>query len=89
MHNAIERARLRLRDNPAMATFCKRSLLAFAFMANKLECTLPWGYEDFNTYKKLEEQLTQVRALLSHTVDTLEQERRLSAVTKNRVAGGY
>ena len=37
--------------------------------------------------QKLEEQLTQVRALLSHTVDTLEQERRLSAVTKNRVAG--
>ena len=45
--------------------------------------------QDEKKVQKLEEQLTQVRALLSHTVDTLEQERRLSAVTKNRVAGGY
>jgi hypothetical protein len=45
--------------------------------------------QDDKQVQKLEEQLTQVRALLSHTVDTLEQERRLSAATKNRVAGGY
>ena len=45
--------------------------------------------QDEKKVQKLEEQLTQVRALLSHTVDMLEQERRLSAVTKNRVAGGY
>ncbi len=36
---------------------------------------------------KLEEELTQVRALLSHTVDTLNEERRLAAATKN--AGGF
>lgn len=35
----------------------------------------------------LEEQLTQTRALLSHTVDTLNEERRLAAATKN--AGGF
>ncbi|HCX3926404.1 helix-turn-helix domain-containing protein [Enterobacter hormaechei] len=37
----------------------------------------------------LEEQLSQARALLSHTVDTLQEERRLNAVAKNRVTGGY
>jgi len=37
----------------------------------------------------LEQQLTQARALLSHTVDTLQEERRLAAATKNRVTGGY
>jgi hypothetical protein len=37
----------------------------------------------------LEEQLTQARALLSNTVDTLQEERRLVAATKNRVVGGY
>lgn len=37
----------------------------------------------------LEQQLSQTRALLSHTVDTLQEERRLSAATKNRVTGGY
>lgn len=37
----------------------------------------------------LEQQLTQARALLSHTVDTLQEERRLVAATKNRVTGGY
>ncbi len=41
------------------------------------------------TSKALQEQLTQARALLSHTVDTLHEERRLAAATKNRVAGGY
>lgn len=41
------------------------------------------------TEKKLREQLTQTRALLSHTVDTLQEERRLAAATKNRVTGGY
>jgi len=37
----------------------------------------------------LEQQLSQTRALLSNTVDTLQEERRLTAVTKNRVTGGY
>ena len=41
------------------------------------------------TEKKLREQLTQTRALLSNTVDTLNEERRLAAATKNRVHGGY
>ena len=39
--------------------------------------------------KKLREQLTQTRALLSNTVDALNEERRLAAATKNRVHGGY
>jgi hypothetical protein len=46
-------------------------------------------YQDEKQVQKLEEQLTQTRALLSHTIDTLEQERRLAAATKNRVTGGY
>ncbi|EKL5365116.1 plasmid replication initiator-like protein [Escherichia coli] len=37
----------------------------------------------------LEQQLSQARALLSHTVDTLQEERRLAATAKNRVTGGY
>lgn len=41
------------------------------------------------TEKKLREQLTQTRALLGNTVDTLNEERRLAAVAKNRVHGGY
>ena len=41
------------------------------------------------TEKKLREQLTQTRALLNNTVDTLNEERRLAAATKNRVHGGY
>lgn len=45
--------------------------------------------QDEKQVQKLEEQLTQVRALLSHTIDTLEQERRQAAATKNRVTGGY
>ena len=44
---------------------------------------------DKNRIKTLEQQLSQTRALLSHTVDTLQEERRLAAVTKNRVTGGY
>jgi len=39
--------------------------------------------------KQLREQLTQTRTLLSNTVDTLNEERRLAAATKNRVHGGY
>ena len=45
------------------------------------------GMDD--TEKKLREELTHTRALLSHTVDTLNEERRLIAATKNRVTGGY
>lgn len=41
------------------------------------------------TEKKLRQELTQARALLSNTVDTLQEERRLAAATKNRVVGGY
>lgn len=44
---------------------------------------------DNDRLRILEEQLTQARALLSHTVDTLHEERRLAVATKNRVTGGY
>lgn len=37
----------------------------------------------------LEEQLSQTRALLSNTVETLQEERRQAAAAKNRVPGGY
>jgi len=45
--------------------------------------------DDKNKIETLEKQLSQARALLSHTVDTLQEERRLAAATKNRVTGGY
>lgn len=38
---------------------------------------------------KLRQELSQARALLSSTVDTLQEERRLAAATKNHVTGGY
>lgn len=38
---------------------------------------------------KLRKELSQARALLSNTVETLQEERRLAASTKNRVSGGY
>lgn len=38
---------------------------------------------------KLRQELTQARALLSNTVDTLQEERRIAAATKNHVSGGY
>lgn len=41
------------------------------------------------TEKKLRQELSQARALLSNTVDTLQEERRFAAATKNRVVGGY
>ncbi len=37
----------------------------------------------------LEQKLSETRALLNNTVDTLNEERRLSASTKNKVSGGY
>jgi len=45
------------------------------------------NYED--KIQTLENQLTQTRTLLGNTVDTLQEERRLSATTKNKVTGGY
>ena len=45
--------------------------------------------DDKKRLQTLEQQLTQTRALLSHTVDTLQEERRVAAATKNRVTGGY
>ena len=39
--------------------------------------------------KKLRQELSQARALLNNTVDTLNEERRIAAATKNRVTGGY
>jgi Fe2+ or Zn2+ uptake regulation protein len=39
--------------------------------------------------QSLEEQLSRTRELLNHTVDTLEEERRIAAATKNKVPGGY
>ena len=38
---------------------------------------------------KLRQELSQARALLNNTVDTLNEERRIAAATKNRVTGGY
>lgn len=38
---------------------------------------------------ELEKQLYQVRAMLSNAVDNLQEERRLAALEKNRVSGGY
>lgn len=38
---------------------------------------------------KLRQELSQARALLSNTVDTLHDERRIAAATKNHVSGGY
>ncbi|MGP9842589.1 replication/maintenance protein RepL [Halomonas sp. 72] len=45
--------------------------------------------DDKKRLQTLEQQLSQTRELLSHTVDTLQEERRLAAATKNRVTGGY
>ena len=45
--------------------------------------------DDENRVENLELQLSQARAFLSHTVDTLQEERRLAAAAKNRVPGGY
>lgn len=45
--------------------------------------------DDKNEAAKLRQELSQARALLSNTVDTLQAERRLAAATKNRVTGGY
>ena len=45
--------------------------------------------DDENRMENLELQLSQARALLSHRVDTLQEERRLPAAAKNRVPGGY
>jgi len=42
-----------------------------------------------NEVTELRQQLTQARTLLSNTVDTLQEERRIAAATKNRVSGGY
>ena len=42
-----------------------------------------------NELEALENKLSETRALLSSTVDTLNEERRLSASTKNKVSGGY
>lgn len=39
--------------------------------------------------EKLRQELSQARALLNNTVDTLNEERRIAAATKNRVTGGY
>lgn len=45
--------------------------------------------KDNKIIEKLQEELSTTRSLLNHTVDTLEEERRLAAATKNRVVGGY
>lgn len=45
--------------------------------------------DDKNEVAQLRQQLSQARALLSNTVDTLNDERRMVAATKNRVPGGY
>lgn len=39
--------------------------------------------------ERLQQELSQVRALLNNTVATLQEERRIAAATKNRVPGGY
>lgn len=44
---------------------------------------------EYDQVKTLEEQLSRTRELLNQTVDTLQEERRLVAMTKNHVNGGY
>ncbi len=45
--------------------------------------------KDANQVQTLSQQLTQTRELLSHAVDTLQEERRISALNKNRTPGGF
>ena len=45
--------------------------------------------EQMDEAAKLRQELSQARALLNNTVDTLNEERRIAAATKNRVTGGY
>ncbi|EMU6614619.1 plasmid replication initiator-like protein [Escherichia coli] len=45
--------------------------------------------DDEKKIQTLEQQLSQARALLSHTMDTLQEERYLASLRKNRVTGGY
>lgn len=45
--------------------------------------------KDNKIIETLKVELSKTRSLLNNTVDTLEEERRLAAATKNRVAGGY
>lgn len=42
-----------------------------------------------NEIQTLQEQLSEARALLSNTVDTLQEERRISNANKNKVVGGF
>lgn len=42
-----------------------------------------------NKKEELEEQLSRTRALLANTVETLQEERRMAAATKNKVPGGF
>lgn len=42
-----------------------------------------------NEIQTLQEQLSEARALLSNTVDTLQEERRVSNANKNKVVGGF
>jgi Fic family protein len=58
MAESINTCKLQLKDHPAMPQFIKRTMLGFVFIANKLERTLPAGYEDFQTYKLLEELIS-------------------------------
>lgn len=43
--------------SPFLSSYQKSSLLAFVFLTNKLESTLPRGYRDSETYKLLEEAI--------------------------------
>ncbi|PQN30927.1 plasmid replication initiator-like protein, partial [Shigella boydii] len=45
--------------------------------------------DDEKKIQTLEQQLSQARSLLSHTMDTLQEERYLASLRKNRVTGGY
>lgn len=45
--------------------------------------------DDKNKVQTLQQQLSYVRDLLNKTTDTLEEERRIANLGKNRVQGGY
>ena len=45
--------------------------------------------DDEKSIAKLEQKLSQTRALLTHMEETLQEERRQIAANKNKVPGGY
>lgn len=53
---SIEATRQRLEGHPGLSLFRKRSLMGFVLMANRLEQTLPAGFDELATFRVLEAQ---------------------------------